>query len=176
MVSTLQVCWLNSSKHLGYFSKAWQMCRPSQSPWRNHFYIWLKLQVMELLIVEFSSCSCYFLPVLQLWRITPLGLFQFTVSTFGRTPLPCDQAYSRLLPTHDWITQEDADRHVLYLEWDSIPRSQCPSDQGWRPRPCLLPLGSKYSPQHPVLKHPLSVFPLVWETKFHTRAKQQVKT
>jgi hypothetical protein len=34
----------------------------------------------------------------------------------------------------------------------------------------LLPLSSKYSPQHPVLRHPPSVYdvPLVWETKFHT--------
>jgi hypothetical protein len=33
----------------------------------------------------------------------------------------------------------------------------------------FLPLRSKYSPQHPVLKHLCS--PLVWETKFNTRTK-----
>jgi hypothetical protein len=36
----------------------------------------------------------------------------------------------------------------------------------------FLPLTSKYSPRHPVLRHPQSVFfPLVWETKFHTHTK-----
>jgi hypothetical protein len=35
----------------------------------------------------------------------------------------------------------------------------------------FLPLRSKYAPQHPVLIHPLQV----WQTKFHTHIKQQVK-
>jgi hypothetical protein len=36
----------------------------------------------------------------------------------------------------------------------------------------FLSLRSKYSPQHPVLKHrPICVLPLVWETKFHTHTK-----
>jgi hypothetical protein len=35
-------------------------------------------------------------------------------------------------------------------------------------------LRSKYSSQHPALKHPQFLF-LMWETKFHTRTKQQVK-
>jgi hypothetical protein len=40
----------------------------------------------------------------------------------------------------------------------------------------LLPLRSKYSPQHPVLKTPsIYVLLLVWETKFHTHTQQQVK-
>jgi hypothetical protein len=41
----------------------------------------------------------------------------------------------------------------------------------------FLPLRTKYSPQCPVLKHcqPMLV-PLVWETKFHTHTKQQVKS
>jgi hypothetical protein len=34
---------------------------------------------------------------------------------------------------------------------------------------------SKSSPQHPILKHSVSVLPFVWETKFHTHTKQQVK-
>jgi hypothetical protein len=38
-----------------------------------------------------------------------------------------------------------------------------------------LPLKSKYSLHHSVLKHPLSsVLSLVWETKVHTHTKQQV--
>jgi hypothetical protein len=37
----------------------------------------------------------------------------------------------------------------------------------------FIPLRSKYSPQHPVLKHPHSVcaLPLMLETKFHTHTK-----
>jgi hypothetical protein len=35
-----------------------------------------------------------------------------------------------------------------------------------------IPLSFKYSPQHPVLRHPQSVFPLGSETKFHTRKEQ----
>jgi len=38
----------------------------------------------------------------------------------------------------------------------------------------FLPLRSKYSPQHPVLRHPQSMFFCVWETKFHTYTKQHV--
>jgi hypothetical protein len=38
----------------------------------------------------------------------------------------------------------------------------------------FLPLRSKYYPQHPALKHPQCVLPLVWRT-FHTHTKQQVK-
>jgi hypothetical protein len=33
---------------------------------------------------------------------------------------------------------------------------------------CFLPFTSKYSSQHPVLKHPHSIFPLRWKTKFQT--------
>jgi hypothetical protein len=35
------------------------------------------------------------------------------------------------------------------------------------------PPPGKFSPQHPVLKNPVStLFSLVWETKFHTHTKQ----
>jgi hypothetical protein len=39
---------------------------------------------------------------------------------------------------------------------------------------CFLPVRSKYSPQHLVLKHPQSVLPLVRQ-KFHNCTKQLVK-
>jgi hypothetical protein len=38
-----------------------------------------------------------------------------------------------------------------------------------------IPFGSKYSPQHLVLKHPQCVLPLKREIKFHIHTKQQVK-
>jgi hypothetical protein len=47
------------------------------------------------------------------------------------------------------------------------------------PLPCyLFTLRPKYSPQHPILKHPqpTSVPPSIWDTKFHTRTKQQEKS
>jgi hypothetical protein len=41
----------------------------------------------------------------------------------------------------------------------------------------FIPFGTKYSTQHPVLKHSQSViFPLMWETKFHNHTKQKVKS
>jgi len=36
-------------------------------------------------------------------------------------------------------------------------------------------LRSKYSPEHPFLKRPQYVIPLVWETKLYTHTKQRVK-
>jgi hypothetical protein len=36
-------------------------------------------------------------------------------------------------------------------------------------------ISSSYIPQHPVLKHPQSIFLLEWETKFHIHRKQQAK-
>jgi hypothetical protein len=38
----------------------------------------------------------------------------------------------------------------------------------------FLPLRYRYSPQHPVLKHPQCVLPLVWQTQFHTHTELQV--
>jgi hypothetical protein len=32
---------------------------------------------------------------------------------------------------------------------------------------------SKYSPEHPVLKHPQCLLPLIWETKFQTHTKPE---
>jgi hypothetical protein len=39
----------------------------------------------------------------------------------------------------------------------------------------FIPLRSRYSPQHPVLKHPQSVFFPSDDTEFHTHTKQQIK-
>jgi hypothetical protein len=39
----------------------------------------------------------------------------------------------------------------------------------------LIPFRSKYSPQHPVLKHPQSVLPLMSETMFHAHKKTRAK-
>jgi hypothetical protein len=37
----------------------------------------------------------------------------------------------------------------------------------------FLPLRSKYSPQHPVLKHPqICALPLMWQTKLHAHTEQ----
>jgi len=42
------------------------------------------------------------------------------------------------------------------------------------PLPCyLVPLRPKYSPQHPILKHPWPMFIPLWATRFHTHTKQQ---
>jgi hypothetical protein len=46
------------------------------------------------------------------------------------------------------------------------------------PFPCyFVSRRSKYSPQHPVLKHPQSVcaLPLMSQTNFHTHTKQQIE-
>jgi hypothetical protein len=39
----------------------------------------------------------------------------------------------------------------------------------------FISLRSKYSPQHPVLKHPVYVPPLMSERNFHTIQKKKVK-
>ena len=39
----------------------------------------------------------------------------------------------------------------------------------------LIPLRPKFSPQHPILKHPQLVFLPLWVTKFHTHKNEQAK-
>jgi hypothetical protein len=39
----------------------------------------------------------------------------------------------------------------------------------------FIPVWSKYSPQHPVLKHPAYSLPLMLETEFHIHTKLQAE-
>ena len=85
------------------------------------------------------------------------------------TPLP--SPISATCPTH-LILPVFTTRTILGKEYRSLSSSLC----NFLHSPFyLIPLRPKYSPQHPILKHPWTyVRPSVSATKFHTHTEQRV--
>jgi hypothetical protein len=86
------------------------------------------------IICRWTSGQLLLLLLLLLWLYSPvLGLSRFfsflILYTVGRTPWTGDQPVARPLPTHR--TTQTHNKRTQYrppcLEWDSNPRSQCPS-------------------------------------------------
>ena len=94
------------------------------------------------------------------FRLPTKTLYTPLLSTIRAT------CHAHLIPL-DFIT-----RKILGEQYRSLSSSLCSS----LPLRCYpVPPRPKYSPQHPVLKHPQPTFLLQCERLFHTHTKQQAK-